>query len=217
MHHIPWERSFRIQREPLKLSNFFFYFVIVVRVTSHVCRTSFPPISCFLGALRPRRRDGLLGTGTEWEGDDRVKARPQKPPEKDRCENSRPHYGATMPCKCENMEVLVVVFVVVFVACFCVGCFPLFLVANCLSLGLHWDAVFCCCFGEWGGTEDACTHSKPRLWWTDAWSLIGLAEFGLTHLGHLPCVWNTGFSFLYILMHIYSLCVCVFEGTREKE
>ena len=28
-----------------------------------------------LGALRPRRRDGLLGTGTEWEGDDRVKAR----------------------------------------------------------------------------------------------------------------------------------------------
>ena len=38
----------------------------------------------FLGALRPRRRDGLLGTGTEWEGDDRVKARPRKPPEKDR-------------------------------------------------------------------------------------------------------------------------------------
>ena len=36
----------------------------------------------FLGALRPRRRDGLLGTGTEWEGDDRVKARPRKPPEK---------------------------------------------------------------------------------------------------------------------------------------
>ena len=28
---------------------------------------------CFLGALRPRRRDGLLGTGTEWEGDDRVR------------------------------------------------------------------------------------------------------------------------------------------------
>ena len=24
----------------------------------------------------------LLGTGTEWEGDDRVKARPRKPPEK---------------------------------------------------------------------------------------------------------------------------------------
>ena len=33
-------------------------------------------------ALRPRRRDGLLGTGTEWEGDDRVKARQRKPPEK---------------------------------------------------------------------------------------------------------------------------------------
>ena len=28
------------------------------------------------------KRDGLLGTGTEWEGDDRVKARPRKPPEK---------------------------------------------------------------------------------------------------------------------------------------
>ena len=34
-------------------------------------------------ALRPRRRDGLLGTGTEWEGDDRVKARPRNPLEKD--------------------------------------------------------------------------------------------------------------------------------------
>ena len=32
--------------------------------------------------LRPRRRDGLLGTGTEWEGDERVKARPRKPSEK---------------------------------------------------------------------------------------------------------------------------------------
>ena len=40
--------------------------------------------SFFDVALRPRRRDGLLGTGTEWEGDDRVKARPRKPPEKDR-------------------------------------------------------------------------------------------------------------------------------------
>ena len=38
-------------------------------------------------ALRPRRRDGLLGTGTEWEGDERVKGstaetvrkRPEKP------------------------------------------------------------------------------------------------------------------------------------------
>ena len=38
----------------------------------------------FIVALRPRKRDGLLGTGTEWEGDDRVKARPRKPSEKDR-------------------------------------------------------------------------------------------------------------------------------------
>ena len=38
----------------------------------------------FFVALRPRKRDGLLGTGTEWEGDERVKARPRKPPEKDR-------------------------------------------------------------------------------------------------------------------------------------
>ena len=30
---------------------------------------------CLHVALRPRRRDGLLGTGTEWEGDERVKAR----------------------------------------------------------------------------------------------------------------------------------------------
>ena len=29
---------------------------------------------CFHVALRPRRRYGLLGTWTEWEGDDRVKA-----------------------------------------------------------------------------------------------------------------------------------------------
>ena len=29
--------------------------------------------TCFHVALRPRRRDGLLGTGTEWEGDERVK------------------------------------------------------------------------------------------------------------------------------------------------
>ena len=41
-------------------------------------------------ALRPRRRDGLLGTGTEWEGDDRVKARPRKPPEKDRRDRGPP-------------------------------------------------------------------------------------------------------------------------------
>ena len=38
-------------------------------------------------ALHPQRRDGLLGTGTEWEGDDRVKGstaetarkRPERP------------------------------------------------------------------------------------------------------------------------------------------
>ena len=47
-------------------------------------------ISFFLGALRPRRRDGLLGTGTEWEEDDRVKARPRKPPEKDRRDRGPP-------------------------------------------------------------------------------------------------------------------------------
>ena len=41
-------------------------------------------------ALRPRRRDGLLGTGTEWEGDDRVKARPRKPSEKDRRDRGPP-------------------------------------------------------------------------------------------------------------------------------
>ena len=28
-------------------------------------------IFCFYVALRPRRRDGLLGTGAEWEGDER--------------------------------------------------------------------------------------------------------------------------------------------------
>ena len=41
----------------------------------------------FSVALRPRRRDGLLGTGTEWEGDERVKGstaetarkRPERP------------------------------------------------------------------------------------------------------------------------------------------
>ena len=31
----------------------------------------------FIVALRPRKRDGLLGTGTEWEGDDRK--RPERP------------------------------------------------------------------------------------------------------------------------------------------
>ena len=44
-------------------------------------------LSC---CLRPRRRDGLLGTGTEWEGDDRVKARPRKPSEKDRRDRGPP-------------------------------------------------------------------------------------------------------------------------------
>ena len=44
----------------------------------------------FIVALRPRKRDGLLGTGTEWEGDDRVKARPLKLPEKDRRDRGPP-------------------------------------------------------------------------------------------------------------------------------
>ena len=34
---------------------------------------------CFYVALRPRKRDGLLGTRTEREGDERVKARPRIP------------------------------------------------------------------------------------------------------------------------------------------
>ena len=41
----------------------------------------------FIVALRPRKRDGLLGTGTEWEGDERVigstaetaRKRPERP------------------------------------------------------------------------------------------------------------------------------------------
>ena len=45
---------------------------------------------CFHVALHPRRRDGLLGTGTEWEGDDRVKARPRKSSEKDRRDRGPP-------------------------------------------------------------------------------------------------------------------------------
>ena len=36
-------------------------------------------------ALRPRRRNGL-----EWEGDDRMKARPRKPSEKDRRDRGPP-------------------------------------------------------------------------------------------------------------------------------
>ena len=35
-------------------------------------------------ALRPQKRGWLLGTGTAGEGDERVKARPRTPPEKDR-------------------------------------------------------------------------------------------------------------------------------------
>ena len=33
-------------------------------------------------ALRPQKRVCLLGTGTEWEGDERVKARPRSRPKK---------------------------------------------------------------------------------------------------------------------------------------
>ena len=44
----------------------------------------------FIVVLRPRKRDGLLGTGTEWEGDDRVKARTRKPSEKDRRDRGPP-------------------------------------------------------------------------------------------------------------------------------
>ena len=32
----------------------------------------------------------LLGTGTEWEGDERVKARPRKPSERDRRDRAPP-------------------------------------------------------------------------------------------------------------------------------
>ena len=48
------------------------------------------PFFFFIVALRPRKRDGLLGTGTEWEWDDRVKARPRKPPENDRRDRGPP-------------------------------------------------------------------------------------------------------------------------------
>ena len=45
-------------------------------------------------ALRPQKRDGLLGTetgtGTGGEGDERVKARRQIPPEKDRRDRGPP-------------------------------------------------------------------------------------------------------------------------------
>ena len=41
-------------------------------------------------ALRPQKRGRLLGTGTGREGDDRVKARPRIPPEKDRRDRGPP-------------------------------------------------------------------------------------------------------------------------------
>ena len=53
--------------------------------TIWMCVFFFLSLQCFwcIVASRSRRRDGLLGTATEWEGDERVKARPRKPPEKD--------------------------------------------------------------------------------------------------------------------------------------
>ena len=44
----------------------------------------------FVVALRPQKQDGLLGTGTGWEGYERVKARPRIPPEKDRRDRGPP-------------------------------------------------------------------------------------------------------------------------------
>ena len=44
----------------------------------------------FIVALRPQKQNGLLATGTEWEGDERVKARPRIPPEKDRRDRGPP-------------------------------------------------------------------------------------------------------------------------------
>ena len=46
-------------------------------------------------ALRPQKRGGLLGTGRGWgvgggEGDERMKARPRIPPEKDRRDRGPP-------------------------------------------------------------------------------------------------------------------------------
>ena len=40
--------------------------------------------------LRPQKRDCLLGTGTEGEGNERVKTRPRIPPEKDRRDRGPP-------------------------------------------------------------------------------------------------------------------------------
>ena len=57
---------------------------------SHTAPELWTRQACFIVALRPRRRDGLLGTGTECEGDDRVKARPRKPPEKDQRDRGPP-------------------------------------------------------------------------------------------------------------------------------
>ena len=72
-----------------------FMYLVFTRMPGKSYRTSrefmyFVCTCIFLGALRPRGRDGLLGTGTEWEGDDRVKARPGKPPEKDRRDRGPP-------------------------------------------------------------------------------------------------------------------------------
>ena len=70
--------------------------VFYILSSSHSISTGSPqstvlsPILCFHVALRPRRQNGLLGAGTEWEGDDRVKARPRKPPEKDRRDRGPP-------------------------------------------------------------------------------------------------------------------------------
>ena len=41
-------------------------------------------------ALRSQKRDGLLGTGTGGKEDERVKARPRIPPEKDRRDREPP-------------------------------------------------------------------------------------------------------------------------------
>ena len=41
-------------------------------------------------ALRPQKRDGLLGTGTRGEGDERVKARTRIQPKKDRRDRGPP-------------------------------------------------------------------------------------------------------------------------------
>ena len=53
-----------------------------------LCATPF--IFIFNFALRPQKRDGLLGTGTEGERDERVTARPRIPPEKDRRDRGPP-------------------------------------------------------------------------------------------------------------------------------